>query len=1564
MSLGNIFKGLCQTGAWGCFDEFNRIPIEVLSVVATQVGSFLNALRANKTEFDLMGSTIKLVNTVGVFITMNPGYAGRTELPENLKALFRSCAMVVPDMELICENMLMSEGFLDARPLAHKFITLYSLSKELLSQQMHYDWGLRATKAVLRVAGGLKRAEPDVAEGKVLMRALRDFNLPKIVSQDQPIFLRLISDLFRGMEIERKLSKKLNDAIIKVTKEAGLQPEDMFVRKVTELSELFEVRHSVFVIGGGGAGKSEVWKMLLRAQNELGDKSVYEAFNPKAIRNDELYGWLSASTGDWYDGVLSTLMRNMSRCDNGYTASQTYKWIVLDSDIDPEWIESLNTVMDDNKVLTLVSNERIPLSASMRLLFEVAHLKNATPATVSRAGILFINDNDVGWKPMIDSWIDAQSDEQLRSSLRSLFNKYITSDLLEHLKKNFKYVVPISDIQKLRTLTYLLQGLLSEKEDTLSAEKEALEKHFVYCLIWAFGGSLLVDETTNYKIEFSNWFKHTYQIITYPFDQDVDYGSNTVFDYFYDDATNDIVRWETKINSYSPPLTANTDSILLLSNIVVETSESVRLLHYVNQMQQHGNPALFVGTSGTGKTAVIKSFLKSLSNEKYSTATINLNSYTDATTLRDIMGQHVDKRSGRNFGPPGGKKLIYFIDDLNMPFVDTYGTQSPIALVRQQMDYKLWYDTTESDPNRKKKIIHDCQYIAAMNSKAGSFTVNERLMGHFATFSCSTPTRDQLVMIYRSILDGHLSNFDDDKIIKQSLNVTNATIDLLETMSKSPKFKPSSTKFHYSFTMRDVSNVFQGLVTSRPGTLSPVEFIRMWHHECTRVFGDRLIDQNDVDAFTEVIKELSKKNFADFDQDKLTALPLLFGSFISKERAYTPITNYEDLNKALESFLADYNENNAELPLVLFEMAMNHVVRIARIIANPKGNAFLIGVGGSGKQSLTRLASWICGYEVFQIQVTRLYSAADLMEDIKQLYMKCGVKGQGVSFMLTDSQIVDEKWLVYINDLLSSGDIPSLFAEDEKDSIYSSLRSEFKLHGIEDSDRAAMHDYFINKVGKNLHLVLCFSPVGEAFRVRCRKFPALINCTSLDWFFSWPYDALTAVAYRFLGESEELADIMDDEQRDKIAHHMAHVHVSVDSMSTKYYQYEKRYNHTTPKSFLELIDFYKKLFKEKSDNLYEQIQRLDKGIATLQKTAKDVSSLKEDLIKKLEIVEEKKIAANILIEKCGKERVKVDAEKAVALEEKGKASVVLNRANGIKAECEEVLKKAMPALQSAADAVNCLTKSSLTELKSLKSPDAKILDVTKAVLILKDGEKKNHSWKKAQSMMKNVDAFKRELENYKAEDIDAGLLKLVRPVLEKEYFNKEMMGKISMAAANLCVWVVAIVQYNEIYKEVAPKMAAAEVAEGEHAEAMATLKKVEEQVAAKEAQLKMVTDELQAAIEDKNAVERDAQNCQDRLALAERLVGGLSSENTRWSKGVEDLQKKQHTLIGDVLLSAAFVSYIGAFNMSFRKELWEKCWLADLIEKEIPVSDAIKSMEMVPKDVLTTVLPSFHPSKC
>uniref|UniRef100_A0A8C7EE35 Dynein heavy chain hydrolytic ATP-binding dynein motor region domain-containing protein n=1 Tax=Nothoprocta perdicaria TaxID=30464 RepID=A0A8C7EE35_NOTPE len=255
---------------------------------------------------------------------------------------------------------------------------------------------MRAIKSVLVVAGSLKRGDPGRAEDQVLMRALRDFNIPKIVTDDLPVFMGLIGDLFPALDVPRK--RDLNFEKVGLIKqsmlELKLQAEESFVLKVVQLEELLQVRHSVFVIGNAGCGKSQVGlagvlKSLHKTYQIMKRKPVAVDLDPKAVTCDELFGIIHPSTREWKDGLFSTTMRDLANITH-----KGPKWIILDGDIDPMWIESLNTVMDDNKVLTLASNERIPLNPTMRLLFEISHLRTATPATVSRAGILYINPVD------------------------------------------------------------------------------------------------------------------------------------------------------------------------------------------------------------------------------------------------------------------------------------------------------------------------------------------------------------------------------------------------------------------------------------------------------------------------------------------------------------------------------------------------------------------------------------------------------------------------------------------------------------------------------------------------------------------------------------------------------------------------------------------------------------------------------------------------------------------------------------------------------------------------------------------------------------------------------------------------------------------------------------------------------------------------------------------------------------------------------------------------------------------------------------------------------------------
>ncbi|UYV84102.1 hypothetical protein LAZ67_X001178 [Cordylochernes scorpioides] len=213
LSINKILAGLCQCGAWGCFDEFNRIDVSVLSVISTQLKIIQDAMIQRIKTFKFENMMIYLDPKVGFFVTMNPGYTGRTELPESVKSFFRPVVCIVPDLQLICEVILFSEGFSMAKILAKKITVFYNLSSQLLSQQFHYDFGLRSMKCVLMMAGDLKHDSPNLKEDMIIMRALRDMNLPKFVQQDVYLFTSLLSDLFPDTYVPRILHPELKAAI-------------------------------------------------------------------------------------------------------------------------------------------------------------------------------------------------------------------------------------------------------------------------------------------------------------------------------------------------------------------------------------------------------------------------------------------------------------------------------------------------------------------------------------------------------------------------------------------------------------------------------------------------------------------------------------------------------------------------------------------------------------------------------------------------------------------------------------------------------------------------------------------------------------------------------------------------------------------------------------------------------------------------------------------------------------------------------------------------------------------------------------------------------------------------------------------------------------------------------------------------------------------------------------------------------------------------------------------------------------------------------------------------------
>uniref|UniRef100_A0A8C0G3E5 Dynein axonemal heavy chain 11 n=1 Tax=Chelonoidis abingdonii TaxID=106734 RepID=A0A8C0G3E5_CHEAB len=1504
-SVGNIYKGLIQTGAWGCFDEFNRISVEVLSVVAVQVKTIHDAIRNKRKKFLFLGENITLKTSIGIFITMNPGYAGRTELPENLKALFRPCAMVVPDIELICEIMLIAEGFTGARLLARKFITLYTLCRELLSKQDHYDWGLRAVKSVLVVAGSLK--------GRwVLMRTLRDFNLPKIVTDDIPIFMGLISDLFPALEVPRRRDLQFEQMVKQSTLELHLQPEESFILKVVQLKELLAVRHSVFVVGNAGTGKSKVLRTLNRTYVNMKQKLVWNDLNPKAVTTDELFGFIHHATREWKDGLFSSLLREQANI-----TQDGPKWIILDGDIDPMWIESLNTVMDDNKVLTLASNERVPLTPSMRLLFEIHHLKTATPATVSRAGILYVNPQDLGWNPYVASWIETRSHQSEKANLTILFDKYVPS-CLDQLRTSFKTITPIPENSMVQTLCSLLDCLLTPENVPPDCPRELYEIYFVFACVWAFGGALFQDQLSNYQAEFSRWWLKEMRAVKFP-------SQGTIFDYYLDPKTRKFLPWTDKVPKF------DMDPEIPLQAVLVHTSETTRLRYFTDLLLERGKPVMLAGNAGVGKTVFVGDRLAAFSDD-YMVSNVPFNYYTTSLVLQKILEKSLEKKAGRNYGPVGNKKLIYFIDDMNMPEMDVYGTVPPHTLIRQHIDYGHWYDRQKLTV----KEIHNCQYVACMNPTAGNFTINPRLQRHFTVFALNFPSVDALNTIYSKILGFHFQrHVFNPSVLKNAPAMIQASIWLHQTMVQN--FLPTAVKFHYIFNLRDLSNIFQGILFATPECLrEPNDLVCLWLHESSRVYGDKLMEPKDCHFFHK--KFQTNKPVFDTLDHLLLQHPLIYCHFANgvANPHYMPVKEWEVLRKMLTETLESYNEFNASLNLVLFEDAMQHVCRISRILEAPRGYALLIGVGGSGKQSLSRLAAYISSLDVFQIMLKKGYGIQDLRVDLANLYIKTGAKSMPTVFLLTDAHVADERFLVLINDLLASGEVPDLFSNEDIDGIITGIRNEVRSLGLIDT-RENCWRFFLDRMRLQLKIILCFSPVGSTLRVRARKFPAIVNCTAIDWFHEWPQEALHSISRRFIEETE----VIEPHVQDSICLFMAYAHTSVNEMSAKYFQNERRYNYTTPKSFLAQISLYKILLEKKYKEMSKRMEHLVNGIQKLKTTASQVEDLKSKLASQEAELQLRNQDAEALITKTGLQTEKVSQERATADAEERKVVAIQTEVSLKQRECEDDLVKAEPALVAATAALNTLNKVNLTELKAFPNPPITVTNVTAAVMVLlayKGKVPKDRSWKAAKVFMGKVDDFLQALISYDKEHIPENCLKVVKEhYLKDPEFNPNLVRTKSFAAAGLCAWVINIVKFYEVYCDVEPKRHALAQANAELAAATEKLGAIRKKLIELDSNLCRLTASFEKAIAKKVRCQEDVNRTNKTIELANRLVKGLQAEKIRWSQSIKHFKAHEKTLCGDVLLTAAFVSYVGSFTKRYRQELVEHMWIPFLKSQKVPI---------------------------
>ena len=761
----------------------------------------------------------------------------------------------------------------------------------------------------------------------------------------------------------------------------------------------------------------------------------------------------------------------------------------------------------------------------------------------------------------------------------------------------------------------------------------------------------------------------------------------------------------------------------------------------------------------------------------------------------------MQKKKQGFYGARPGERIAIFIDDINMPLLEVYGAQPSIELLRQYLDLGGFYDRVK----HTWKYIEDTVLICAAAPPGGGRNVLTPRFTRFFNIICAAKQSDKaLVYIFKKILDGFLAAWPfNDNVRKLSENIVFGTVDIYTKISVD--LLPTPAKFHYAFNLRDISKVFQGLLMVKPQSCSQADdFIRLWIHENSRVFADRLINNEDRMWFNKYIIDVLSRVFrvnwtydSIFEKNKI-----MFGDLLKLD---APVKLYEEMKekskliKVLEDKQEEHNMSaTTKLNLIFFDDAVDHILRISRILRQPRGNAMLIGVGGSGKQSLARLSSFILNNQVFQIELTKNYNSDAFKTDIMKLMMKTGVERQQVTFIFTDSQIAHEVFLEYINNILNSGEIPNIFAKKEDfDEVINNVRPYNKEMKRIDSTEVIFNT-FIQLVRDNLHIVLCMSPVGENLRVWCRKFPSLVNCCTLDWFSEWPKEALVSVSYKLL------SDIMFPKESitEGLANMCCEISLHVNEVSKKFFNELKRKVYNTPKSYLDQINLYITILEKKREENSIVRNKLKDGLDKLINTNKLIADLKIQLTDLQPKLEEQTIKTEKFLTQLAIDSEIANEKEKTVEQETELVNIQATEIKKVADEAQTELDKAIPVLKEAEEALKTINKQDLAEIRTFVNPPDAVRLVLEAVCILL-GEKTD--WANAKSAVLTDINFLEKLNTYDRNNIPDSILKKLRVITTKPEFEPSFVAQKNLACKSLCLWCRAMDNYSRVIREIEPK---------------------------------------------------------------------------------------------------------------------------------------------------------------
>ena len=680
-------------------------------------------------------------------------------------------------------------------------------------------------------------------------------------------------------------------------------------------------------------------EVLLKSLEKIdGKKGEMYIIDPKAIDKACLYGVLDGTTMEWTDGVFTSILRKILMNQKG--ESEKRHWIVFDGDVDPVWAENLNSVLDDNKLLTLPSGERLNIPDNVRIILEVDSLKQATAATVSRCGMVWFSEDTVSTEMSLSNLFNSLRNEDLvgdgnsipsaqtsfLDSIKPLIigndDASLVSNALEFALLQTHIMEPTRERLLASLKALLIQGILKVIEydenhidfPMCGEHLENFSKRWtLHSLLWSFGGS------TSWAIrqKLSDMLvRSTGSVLPQHQNSNIADNRVRVEDGEYELWSNSVPRME--IESHK----------VVSSDVVVTTTDTIRHSEVLHAWLSSRMPLILCGPPGSGKTMTLTSVLQSI--QGIVMANLNFSSKTTPEIILKTFSQYcVYTRKGKDLVLQPSESLgshtwlVVFCDEINLPENDSYGTQRVITFIRQLVERGGFW----RDDNQWIKI-NRIQFVGACNppTDAGRVLMSSRFLRHAPLILVDFPARDSLHQIYSTFNGGIMKLFPNLKGETNAL--TEAMVDFyFQAQSKfTPDMQPQ-----YFYSPRELSRWVRGIYESvvEMESLTREELVRIWAHEALRLFCDRLVEESEREWCEELVDSVARSYFAGIDHSNVLARPLFYSTWLSKE---TKSVGRDELKDFLGARLRVFYEEELDVPLVIFDEVLDHILRVCDAI--------------------------------------------------------------------------------------------------------------------------------------------------------------------------------------------------------------------------------------------------------------------------------------------------------------------------------------------------------------------------------------------------------------------------------------------------------------------------------------------------------------------------------------------------------------------------------------------------------------------------------------------------------